>query len=177
MLLVVLAFAVVFLFRDVQVLVTDDRKTLGWRFAGYAALILVAVAIASGFGEARPAILYTWTERRFALAAILIQLAELAVALALRRQWIGRVLPCPAFLLMLFVLSYTTHTTIVGLTLIAATELVTACWLTLVAVCAISLDRIENKRSLERTMERKFVNDFALMTSCTAFIFVPYGLF
>jgi hypothetical protein len=182
MLIVVLAFAVVFLFRDVQMLVADS-KALGLRFAGYAALMLAAMAIASEFGHTRPAILYAWTERRFALAAILIQAVELGFAFALKRwaserhQWVGCILPCPAFLVALFVWSYMIHNAVLALNPIAATELVTACWLTLVALSVFVLSRIENGRAGTEPTERKFVDDFALMTSCTALIFVPYGLF
>jgi predicted transporter len=183
MLIVILAFAVVFLFRDAQALMTEDRQALGFRLAGYAAIVLTAVAIASNFGQARPAILYSWAERRFALGAISIQLAEVGIFLALRKwaderhQWIGCVLPCPAFLVALFVSSYIVRNAVAALNLLAATELVTGAWLALVAVSAFTLSRIESGRVEEGSANKKFVDDFALMTSCTALIFVPYGLF
>jgi hypothetical protein len=182
MLIVALAFAVVFLLRDVQVIVAYG-KAPRFRFAGYSVIMLAAVAIVSEFGQGRPVIFYAWTERRFALAAILIQLAELGFSLALtrwadgRHQWIGYILPCPAFLVALFVWSYMVRDAVAGLNLIAAAELMTACWLMLVAVAALGLSRIENRRTKEGSMDRKFVGDFALMTSCTALIFVPYGFF
>src|ERR1700734_1952076 len=110
--------------------------------------MLAAGALASESGQTRAAILYAWTERRFALAAILIQVVELGFALALKRwaserhQWIGCILPCPAFLVALFVWSYMIHNAVLALNRIAATELVTACWLTLVAVSAFALGRM-----------------------------------
>jgi hypothetical protein len=175
MLIVVLAFAVVFICRDVQVLTTTDRKALGARFAFYAALILAATAIVAVIGDVRPEIVYAWAKRRFALAAVLIQLAELGLALALRRweggrhRWVGCILPCPAFLVVLFALSFVIQHAVVRLNAIAATGVVTACWLTLIASLAL--------RAKEGSTDRKFADDFALMTSCTALIFVPYGVF
>jgi hypothetical protein len=75
-------------------------------------MVLAATALAAGLGFARPEIVYGWTKRRFALAAVLIQLAELGLALALRKweggrhRWVGCILPCPAFLVVLFTLSF-----------------------------------------------------------------------
>ncbi len=175
MLIVVLAFAVVFICRDVQVLTATDSRTLGTRFAFYAALILVATAIVAAIGYVRPGIVYSWTQRRFALTAVLIQLAELALALALRKweggrhRWVGCILPCPAFLVALFAFSLMVQHAFTGLGAIAATGIVTACWLILIASLAL--------RAKEGSTDRKFADDFALMTSCTALIFVPYGLF
>src|ERR1035438_9978661 len=111
MLIVAVVFAIVFLFRDVQVLAIRDR-TIAARFAGYAVLLVAAVALMAGSGDARPGILYSWTQRRFALAAVMVQLAELTLGFALRRfamgrySWIGCVLPAPAFLVVLFALSF-----------------------------------------------------------------------
>lgn len=173
MLIVVLAFAVVFLYRDVQVLALPDRKGVVARFAGYAALMLVAVAVMADV----PAAQYAWTQKRFALAAVLIQLAELGLALALRKwgagrhSWVGGILPCPAFLVGLFALSFTIQHEFIGLDAVAATEIVTGCWLAVVAGFALLLS------PKEESADRKFVDDFALLTSCTALIFVPYGLF
>src|ERR1017187_8078039 len=107
MLIVALVFMFVFLFRDVLVLATRGRTTLT-RFAGYTFLLVAAVALMAGSGDARPGILYSWTQRRFALIAVLVQLTELAAGFALRRfalgrySWIGGVLPAPAFLVVLF---------------------------------------------------------------------------
>lgn len=175
MLIVVLVFAVVFICRDVQVLTATDSRALGTRFACYAALILVATAIVAVIGYVRPEIVYAWTKRRFALAAVLIQLAELGLALALRKweggrhRWVGCILPCPAFLVVLFALSFVIQHAVIRLNAIAAAEIVTLCWLGLVASLAL--------RAKGGSTDRKFADDFALMTSCTALIFVPYGLF
>ena len=172
-----LVFMIVFLFRDVQVLATRDRRILT-RFAGYAILLATAVALMAGSGDARPGILYSWTHRRFALIAVLVQLAELAVGIALRRfamgrySWIGCILPAPAFLVVLFALSFAIQDHFVAINVIDAVEIVTAVWLALVGSCVMALNRLNNPWE-----DRKFANDFALMTSCTALIFVPFGLF
>src|ERR1700726_4737694 len=105
--------------RDVQVLTTADRKALGARFGFYALLILTAMAVVAGLVYARPEIVYGWTRRRLAMAAVLFQLAELGLALALRKcaseryHWVGCILPCPAFLAGLFVLSYEIQHTVI----------------------------------------------------------------
>lgn len=177
MLVVALVFLFVFLFRDVQVLATRDRATLA-RFFGYAILLVAAVALMAESGDARPGILYSWTQHRFALMAVLVQIAELAMGVTLRRfamgrySWIGCVLPAPAFLVVLFALSFGIQDRFVALDTTSAVEIVTAAWLALVGALVMALNRLNNP--LE---DRKFANDFALMTSCTALIFVPFGLF
>jgi hypothetical protein len=177
MLIVALAFITVFLLRDVQVLAVRDRAVL-MRFAGYAALLVVAVAIMAGPGEARPGILHSWTQRQFALIAVLVQLAELAVGFALRRfalgrySWIGCVLPAPAFLVVIFGLSFAIGNWFIAIDATTAVEIVTALWLALVGGVVMLLNWIDNPWE-----DRKFAGDFALMTSCTALIFVPFGLF
>ena len=177
MLIVAVVFAIVFLFRDVQVLAIRDR-TIPARFAGYAVLLVAAVALMAGSGDARPGILYSWTQRRFALAAVMVQLAELTLGFALRRfamgrySWIGCVLPAPAFLVVLFALSFAIEDRFIAIDTSAAVEIVTAIWLALVGGIVLWLSWIDNPWE-----DRKFANDFALMTSCTALIFVPFGLF
>jgi hypothetical protein len=177
MFIVALAFAVVFLCRDVYVLMTPDRRALLGRFAGYSTLILVALTIMNGSGVFGQPVAYAWTRRRFAMAAILIQLGELAIALALRKwarghhSWIGCILPSPAFLVCLWALSSFLRIASGGLDAFAAMALVTGSWLLLVAVLVLLLN------AKEEFTDRKFVDDFALMTSCTALIFVPYGFF
>ncbi len=177
MLIVALTFAVVFVCRDVQVLTNTDGKALGTRFALYAALILAATAAVAGLDYLRPEIAYGSTKRRFALAAVLIQLAEVGLALALRRweggrhRWIGCILPCPAFLAVLFALSFAIRDAVARLSTIAAAEIVMVCWLGIVGALALLLF------TKEESADRQFVDDFALMTSCTALIFVPYGIF
>jgi hypothetical protein len=177
MLIVALVFTIVFLFRDVQILAIRDRAVLT-RFAGYSVLLAAAVALMAGSGDARPGILHSWTQRKFAFIAVLVQLAELAVGLALRRfalgrySWIGCVLPAPAFLVLLFALSLAIQDRFIVIDATAAVEIVTAVWLALVGGIVMLLNWIDNPWE-----DRKFANDFALMTSCTALIFVPFGLF
>lgn len=107
MLIVGIAFAVVFLFRDMQILGVKGGRILAMRFVCYALLLLTGLALFSGFIDA-PA---RWTERRFAFTAIFVQLLELAVALALKRyamgrySWLGFILPAPAFLVALGIIS------------------------------------------------------------------------
>jgi len=177
MLILALVFTIVFLFRDVQILAIRGR-TLFTRFAGYALLLVAAVAMMAVSGDAGPGILHSWTQRKFALAAVLVQLAELAVGFALRKfalgrySWIGCVLPAPAFLVVLFAMSFAIQDRFIAIDATAAVEIVTAIWLALVGGIVMVLNRIDNPWE-----DRKFANDFALMTSCTALIFVPFGLF
>jgi hypothetical protein len=176
MLIVLAAFAVVFFYRDTYALVAVDRKKLMARFACYAALLLAAAAIVAGSVQVFPAVNFAWTRKRFALAAVSIQLIELAIALLLRKwrggrhNWIGCILPSPAFLLGLFALSSAVQDRFSGLGALAAAEIVTGGWLALVAALALLLSARE-----DGSTDRTFVGDFALLTSCTALIFVPYG--
>ena len=173
MVIVVITFAIVFLYRDVYVLTVGNPRTLMGRFAGYTALFLAGLTIMSRFGR------YAWTGKRFALAAVAIQLAELGVALALRKWeagrycWIGCILPFPAFLVILSALSLSIRPVFPGLSDTTATQIVAGAWLILVAGLAVLLSAEEE----EESTHRRFVDDFALLTSCTALIFVPYGFF
>jgi hypothetical protein len=176
MLIVAPIFMIVFLFRDVQVLAIRNRA--GWaRFAGYALLLAVAVALMAGPGDARPVILHAWTRPTFAWIAVLVQLAELAMALALRSfalgrySWVGCVLPAPAFLVVLFALSFAIRDCFVAVDATAAVAIVTVAWLALVGGIVVVLNWLDKP-----WVDRKFAGDFALMTCCTALIFVPFGL-
>jgi hypothetical protein len=176
MLIVISIFAVVFLLRDVQVLAIPNRAIFR-RFAGYAILIVVSVAIAAGSGDAGPGILRAWTQRRFASIAVLVQLAELSAGLALRKfalgrySWIGCVLPAPAFLLVLFALSFVVRDRFIAINAATALQMVTAIWLALTGAIVVLLNRLDNPWA-----DRKFAGDFALMTSCTALVFLPFSL-
>jgi len=146
--------------------------------------MLAAAAIMAWFGYDRPEIVYAWTRRRFALAAVLIQLAELGLAFALRKweggrhRWIGCILPCPAFLVVLFALSSEIQHAVLRWDAVTVAEIATACWLGFVGAIALLFSRIDEGRDTkEESANRQFVDDFALMTSCTALIFVPFGLF
>ncbi len=66
MLIVMLGFTIVFLFRDVQVLTIRDHRALLARFAGYTLLLVVAVALVAGSVDASPGIFHAWTQRKFA---------------------------------------------------------------------------------------------------------------
>ena len=175
MIIIVITFALVFLYRDIHVLVAADRKALIARFAAYATLLLVAMAIMSWFDGSQ----YIWTRKRFALAAVSIQLAEVGLALVLRKWkggrycWIGSILPFPALPVGLFALSFSIRHMFTELGATLATQIVTGSWLILVAALAALL----SAKQEEEPAYRKFVNDFALLTSCTSLIFVPYGFF
>jgi hypothetical protein len=177
MVIVALVFMIVFLFRDVQILALRDRAVLP-RFAGYTMLLAGAVALMAASGDAGPGILHAWTQREFAFVAVLVQLLELAMGVALRRfalgrySWIGCVLPAPAFLVVLFALSFAIQDRFIAVDATVAAEIVTAVWLALVGGLVTALKWLDNPWE-----DRKFANDFALMTSCTALIFVPLGLF
>jgi hypothetical protein len=178
MVIVLAAFAVVFFYRDTHALAAVDRKQLMARFACYAVLLLAAGAIMAGSVQVPRAIHFAWTRKRCALAAVSVQLVELAIALLLRKLrggrhgWIGCILPCPAFLAGLSALTFAVQGRFSGLGAVAASEIVTGCWLALVAALALPLSAREDSSA-----DRTFVGDFALMTSCTALIFVPYGFF
>lgn len=175
--IVMLGFMIVFLLRDVQVLTIRDHRALLARFAGYTLLLAAAVALMAGTGDAKPGMFHVWTERRFASIAVLVQLAELALGFALRRlalgrySWIGCVLPAPAFLVVLFALSSAIQDRFVAMDSTSAVEIATAIWLAMVGGVVMVLNRIDNPWE-----DRKFANDFALMTSCTALVFVPFSL-
>jgi hypothetical protein len=177
MLIVAIAFAVVFLYRDVQSLMTPGRRAVSARLLGYAALILAALMLMDAAGTFHEPFRYVWTTRKFAVAAILIQLAELAIALVLRKWshgrhgWIGSVLPSPAFLVCLLALSLFLRNVAGRAGALTAMAILTACWVALVAFLVLFL------HPKEEAMDRRFVDDFALLTSTTALIFVPYGFF
>jgi hypothetical protein len=174
MLIVILVFLAVFFCRDVQVLAMQSPRHFAPRFAIYCVLQLAAMAL----------LVQAWTLTRddsgrtlFAWVAIGVQLAELAAAIILSRlaagrfSWLGWLLPPPALSAALF-----------GVTLIVRTRLIAAepasvalpvlgLWLCLVGGPAFLLNRID-----KMSHDRKFVTDFALLTSCTALVFVPFGL-
>ena len=128
MLIVALVFTIVFLFRDVQILAIRDRAVFS-RFAGYAVLLAASVALMAGSGNACPGILHAWTQRKFAFTAVIVQLVELAVGVALRRfalgrySWIGCVLPAPAFLVVLFASSFAIQDRFIAIDATAAVEI------------------------------------------------------
>lgn len=177
MLIVLPCVMIVFLFRDVQVLAIRDHGALLARFAGYALLLATAVALMAGSGDAGSRILHAWTQRKFASIAVMVQLAELALGFALRRfalgrySWIGCVLPAPAFLVALFALSFAIQDRFVALDPTSSVEIATALWLALVGGIVLVLDWVDNPGE-----DRKFTIDFALMTGCTALVFVPFSL-
>jgi hypothetical protein len=177
MLIVALVFTIMFLFRDAQILAIRDRAVFT-RFAGYAVLLAASVALIAGSGDAGPGILHAWTQRKFAFVAVLVQLVELSIGIILRRfalgrySWIGGVLPAPAFLVVLFASSFAIQDRFIAIDATAAAEIVTAVWLALVGGLVVVLNRLDNPWE-----DWKFASDFALMTSCTALIFVPFGLF
>lgn len=173
MLIVSLAFAAVFLFRDAQVLALQNRARLSIRFGIYAPLVVLGMILLVLLTGA----LSGWTDRRFALGAIAVQLVELMLAFAFRRSglsghsWIGCVLPSPAFLVALYALSLDIRGILHAASVVAAVEFVTISWLLIVAVLASVLCRMKNPGE-----DRQFVTDFAMMTSCTVLIFLPFGL-
>ena len=177
MLIVLPCVMIVFLFRDVQVLAIRDYRTFPARFAGYALLLAAAVALMAGSGDTGPGIFHAWTQRKFASIAVMVQLAELAFGFALRRfalgrySWIGCVLPAPAFLVALFALSFAVQDRFVALDPTSSVAITTALWLALVGGIAMLLNWMDN-----RWDDRKFTIDFALMTGCTALVFVPFSL-
>jgi len=177
MLIVLPCFMIVFLFRDVQVLAIRDYRAFFARFAGYTLMLAAGVALMAGSGDAGPGIFHAWTQRKFASIAVMVQLAELALGFALRRfalgrySWIGCVLPAPAFLVALFALSFAIQDRFAALDPASTLEIATVLWLALVGGSAMVLNWIDNPWE-----DRKFTIDFALMTGCTALVFVPFSL-
>jgi hypothetical protein len=164
MLVALLVFLAVFFCRDVQTLAMDEPR-FGVRLAVYAVLQITGIAL---FGLAPRA---AWT----AGAAILIQLAEVAAALALARfagrlAWIGWVLPSPVFLASLVgtgrMIGEST-----GVEPATMTALATLGWLCATGVVAALVSRMQC--SLD---DRKFARDFALLSSFAALVFARFGM-
>ena len=147
------------------------------RLAVYFVLQVGAIALMADLCKTWPGISNAWTDRRFALAAVLVQLAEVGIAFALRRFatgrfcWVGFIVPSPVLLIALFGLSFALQD---GLLLSpgAAIQMATLSWLSLVFVAAIFLNRVDSESE-----DANFTADFALLTGCTAMLFVPAGFF
>ena len=171
MLIVASVFAVIFLFRDVQVLAGSARKTFTIRLGIYAVLLLSGIALFATLTNGRPA----WMGRRFALGAIAVQLSQLAIGLVLqhfsagRFGWIGSILPSPAFLMALCALAFEMQNGHLEVDAITAVGIVTAVWFVIVGGLAAALCWLDNPWE-----DRKFATDFAMMTTCTAAVFVPF---
>jgi hypothetical protein len=170
-LIVALAFAVIFLFRDVQVLAVPARKTFAVRLGIYAVLLLAGTAIFASLTAGRAA----WTGRRFALGAIVVQLSQLTIGLVLqhfsagRFGWIGSILPSPAFLMALCALAFEIPNGLLDVDAFTAVAILTLAWFVIVGGLAATLCWLDNPWE-----DRKFACDFAMMTTCTAVIFVPF---
>jgi hypothetical protein len=164
MLIVLLVFFGVFFCRDVQVLAMQG-PAFGSRFSIYALLQIAAIALMTELRMTR----FAWT-------GLAIQLAELAVAIALRRcasgrhSWIGWMLPSPIFLLTLYGLSLVIRDNLIPEPY-QALALATSAWLVLVGGAGWLFNRTTCTPE-----DRKFISDAALITSCTALVFIPVGL-
>src|SRR5580700_8081049 len=157
-------FAMIFLMRDAQTLVMQERARVAARLAVYFALQAGAIALMADLCKTWPGISNAWTDRRFALAAVLVQLAEVGIAFALRRFatgkfcWVGYILPSPVLLIALFGLSFALQD---GLLLSPGTaiQMVTLSWLSLVFVAVILPNRMDCESD-----DANFTGDFALLT-------------
>jgi hypothetical protein len=173
MLIVAIAFAVVFLFRDIQVLTVQDRKLLAIRFGSYLVMLLIGLGVFAGATGS----LLGWTERRFAPWAIAAQITELAISVVLQRyalgrhSWLGYILPSPALLAALCALGFQIQNMFLDVGSTSAMEIVAVTWLAIVGTSASVLCWMKNPWE-----DRRFTSDFAMMTSCTVVIFVPLGL-
>ena len=74
-------------------------------------------------------------------------------------------------MVVLFAFSFAIQDRFLNIDAATAAEMVTAIWLAIVGGFVMVLNRLDNPWE-----DRKFANDYALMTSCTALIFVPFGL-
>ena len=173
MLTVAAILAVIFLLRDLQILVVSNGRLLATRFCTYAILLLIGLTIFAALTGADPA----RTPRLFALGAIVMQLAELALGVALHRyalgrySWLGSVLPAPAFLMGLYILGCALRDRLPVTGIGGALEIVAATWLLLVGTLGLVLYRMKNPWE-----DRRFAREFAMMSSCTALIFVAFWL-
>jgi hypothetical protein len=172
MLIVAVTFALVFLFRDLQILSMTKQPT-GGRFIGYVLLITVGVVIFGWLSGGQPG----WIEHRFALGAIIVQLLELLAALFLRFYnlgrygWFGCLLPAPAFLLVVYFLGWELQALLPGSGVFSAVAIVTGVWVFVVITLASILYAFDNPWE-----DRRFATDFAMVAGCTAVVFVPIWL-
>jgi hypothetical protein len=170
MLIVALAFTVIFLFRDLQILAVPTRRILSVRFASYAILLLAGTAIFVTLTGERPA----WTGGRIALGAIAVQVSQLMIILLLksysagRYRWIGCILPAPAFLMSLYFLAFVIQNALLDVEPAVTIAIATAVWLVIIGGLAAVLCWLDKPRD-----DREFATDFAMMTTCTAAVFVP----
>jgi hypothetical protein len=148
-------------------------RNLAFRFITYAALLLSVMAIFIVLAHGHP----VWAGKHFALGAIAVQCLQVAVIVVLNRYFMGRfawlacILPCPAFLMSLCALALELQNSLPVANSIDAIELVTVAWLILVGALATWLSRVDNPWD-----DPVFANDFAMMSSCTAVIFVQFWL-
>lgn len=172
MFIVAVAFALVFLFRDLQVL-SMARVPAIVKFAGYSLITAAGVVVFGWLSGGQPALI----ERRFGLGAIVAQFLELSAALFLqnyrlgRYGWFGCVLPAPAFLLVVYFLGWELQTVFPGSGAFTAVALVTGLWICIVIVLTSVLYAFNNPWE-----DRRFATDFAMMTACTAVVFFPIWL-
>jgi hypothetical protein len=166
-------FALVFLLRDAQILALRDRVNVTSRLVVYGALQIVAIMLVAWLTESGSNPVQAWTNRRFALVCVLIQVAELGIAWTLRNiragrfSWIGWMLPSPVLLAALLGLSFALQKGLL-LSPVAAMQTVALLWLSLVYAASVLLIRVG-----EASEDAVFAGDFALLTGCTALIFVP----
>jgi hypothetical protein len=174
MLIVACAFGVIFLLRDMQILAVPNPRTLALRFAGYAAILITGTVLFITLTGGHPA----WTSKRFAVWAIALQLSESALVVLLQRYaagrygWIPCVLPAPAFLMSTGVLAFEMQSRLPNLNQTAALEFVGSTWLMVVGSSAAVLCSLNNPWE-----DRACAREYAMMTACTAVVFVPFWLF
>jgi hypothetical protein len=161
MVFVLAIFAFVYLMRDAQVLALEGRAGMPARFVVYSAMQLTGVALMVAVLGTTPDISRAWTDRWFAIACVLIQFAELVAAWLLpqNRRWVGWILPSPVLLVALFALPLNLRTT-------------TLLWLAFVGGASALLARAGKEWE-----DPAFTADFAMLTGCTALLFVPAGFF
>lgn len=169
MVFVLAVYALVFLMRDVQVLALDDGLKMPARFVIYCGLQFAGAALMIACAGTSAAVSRAWTDRYFALTCVAIQIAEVLVAWSLRRllsgrlRWIGWTLPSPVLLVALFALSSALH---------MSPQAAILLWLALVYAASRLLGRAG-----EAWEDADFTADFAMLTGCTALLFVPAGFF
>jgi hypothetical protein len=174
MLIVLLVFLTVFFCRDVQLLAMQSPRDFAPRLAIYCVLQLGAMTL---LVQAWTLARYDTGTTRFAWIAIGVQLAELAAAITLTRiaagrfSWLGWLLPPPALSVALFGMALVIRNRLIAVEPASVALPVLGLWLCLIGVPALLLNRMEKKSD-----DTKFVTDFALLTSCTALVFVPFGL-
>lgn len=171
-------FGLVFLMRDAQTLALRGGVNVAARLAVYGAVQVGGIALMAWFElTIGTSPLRAWTDRLFALACLLVQVAEIGIAWALRKaeggrmSWVGWMLPSPVLLAGLLGASFALRAVVLW-SFRGTVEAVVLLWLSLVYAASFLLSRVGGEGE-----DIAFTGDFALLTGCAALIFLPSAFF